>query len=130
MRTQDMTRLLEAVAKAKRSKMQYDEDGNPTGMTDTYETDAISRLLNSQGGAIPKEFEQLKPGFEKVKSLEESNLKRKAMTKKEKLRLAREKQNMDLTQLPQAQQAGNAQKLALLQELLNKASPRNTSGDY
>ena len=52
------------------------------------------------------------------------------MTKKEKLRLAREKQNMDLTQLPQAQQAGNAQKLALLQELLNKASPRNTSGDY
>jgi len=131
MRDQDLTRLLEAVAKAKKSKMQYDENGNPTGTTDTYETDAISRLLNSQGGAIPKEFEQLKPGFAKVKGLEESNLKRQATSKKEKLRLANEKQNMDLRQLPQAQKAANAQKLALLQELLNKAGTTGIpSGDY
>jgi len=131
MRGQDMTRLIEAVAKAKRSKMQYDENGNPTGTTDTYETDAISRLLDSQGGAIPKEFEQLKSKFGKVKGLEESNLKRQATSKKEKLRLANEKQNMDLRQLPQAQKAANAQKMALLQELLNKAGTTGVpSGDY
>ena len=131
MRGQDMTRLIEAVAKAKRSKMQYDENGNPTGTTDTYETDAISRLLDSQGGAIPKEFEQLKSKFGKVKGLEESNLKRQATSKKEKLRLANERQNMDLNQLPQAQKAANAQKMALLQELLNKAGTTGVpSGDY
>ena len=131
MRGQDMTRLIEAVAKAKRSKMQYDEDGNPTGTTDTYETDAISRLLDSQGGAIPKEFEQLKSKFGKVKGLEESNVKRQATSKKEKLRLANEKQNMDLRQLPEAQKAANAQKMALLQELLNKANTTGVpSGDY
>lgn len=131
MRNQDMTRLIEAVARAKRSKMQYDENGNPTGITDTYETDAISRLLDSQGGAIPKEFEQLKPKFAKVKGLEESNLKRQATSKKEKLRLANEKQNMDLNLLPQAQKAANAQKMALLQELLNKAGTTGVpSGDY
>ena len=131
MRGQDMTRLIEAVARAKRSKMQYDEDGNPTGTTDTYETDAISRLLDSQGGAIPKEFEQLKSKFGKVKGLEESNVKRQATSKKEKLRLANEKQNMDLRQLPEAQKAANAQKMALLQELLNKANTTGVpSGDY
>ena len=127
MRGQDMTLLLEAVARAKRSKMQYDENGNPTGTTDTYETDAISRLLDSQNGVIPKEFEQLKPGFAKVKRLEESNVKRQAISKKEKLRLANERQNMDLDQLPQAQKAANAQKMALLQELLNKANESNNA---